>query len=88
MILNLQLQIKKYLKEVLIIKLKIIKNPNWSEDKHIEFSNAIKAINGQCPCVLPSMRTQNTLCMCKEFREQKSEEECHCGKYIKVLIED
>ena len=39
-----------------------------------------------CPCVLPSVYTSEDsndyVCMCKEFREQKSGE-CHCGKFIK-----
>lgn len=35
-----------------------------------------------CPCSIE--RIQDTICMCKEFREQK-EGECHCGKFIKTL---
>lgn len=39
-----------------------------------------------CPCVIPTLyNSQNSddyICMCKEFREQKSGE-CHCGLYIK-----
>ena len=37
-----------------------------------------------CPCVLPHNHTADTVCMCKEFREQvdKGEPgECHCGLY-------
>ena len=38
------------------------------------------------PCVLSSAYTSencdDSVCMCKEFREQKSGE-CHCGKFIK-----
>ena len=38
------------------------------------------------PCVLSSAYTSENsddyVCMCKEFREQKSGE-CHCGKFIK-----
>lgn len=33
-----------------------------------------------CPCSL--VRNDDTVCMCKEFREQKNGA-CHCGKYIK-----
>ena len=40
-----------------------------------------------CPCVIPtkyeSENNDDYVCMCKEFREQKSGE-CHCGLYRKV----
>ena len=39
-----------------------------------------------CPCILPieynSTNSTDYVCMCKEFREQKSGE-CHCGLYVK-----
>ena len=39
-----------------------------------------------CPCVIQteykSENKEDYICMCKEFREQKSGE-CHCGLYIK-----
>ena len=34
-----------------------------------------------CPCSLE--HTDDTVCMCKEFREQKEPGFCHCGKYEK-----
>lgn len=37
-----------------------------------------------CPCVLPNNHNENTVCMCKEFRDQmerKEPGECHCGLY-------
>lgn len=34
-----------------------------------------------CPCRVE--HTPDTICMCKEFREQ-AEGMCHCGLYIKV----
>ena len=34
-----------------------------------------------CPCSL--IHNDDTICMCKEFREQ-IEGECHCGLYVKV----
>lgn len=40
--------------------------------------------NGHCPCVLPSARCDDTLCVCKEFREAPVGTVCHCGLYIKV----
>lgn len=36
-----------------------------------------------CPCKLE--RNDDTVCPCKEFREQFYEGECHCGRYEKVL---
>ena len=42
----------------------------------------LKASGGYCPC-RPN-HTEDTKCMCKEFREQKSGT-CHCGLYIKEV---
>ena len=46
-----------------------------------EFLEKVKNNNGYCPCRIS--KTQDTKCMCKEFREQE-EGECHCGLYIKT----
>lgn len=54
-----------------------------------EFVQAIKesiaACDGHCPCQLP--RTDDTLCMCKDFRDKVSDPnfygKCHCGLYEK-----
>lgn len=60
--------------------MKIIKNPD------ILFANevmaAVKANNGYCPCQL--IKTPDTKCMCREFREQEEPGLCHCGLYEKV----
>ena len=45
-----------------------------------EIKKELKNNGGYCPCRL--IRTPDTKCMCKEFREQKSGV-CHCGLYIK-----
>ena len=45
-----------------------------------EIRQKIKENDGYCPCCLE--RNEDTKCMCKEFREQKSGE-CHCGLYYK-----
>ena len=37
-----------------------------------------------CPCRLT--KTRDTLCPCKEFREQTEAGECHCGLYYKVEV--
>lgn len=52
-------------------------------------SNKEKYGKQHCPCVLPNKYNDDTVCMCKEFREQMErgeEGECHCGLY--VLIND
>lgn len=41
----------------------------------------LKENDGYCPC--RTSKTEDTKCMCKEFKEQ-SEGECHCGLYIKI----
>ena len=35
-----------------------------------------------CPCSL--VRNNNTVCMCKEFRDSPAGTTCHCGIYTKV----
>lgn len=48
-----------------------------------EIRIAIKGANGHCPCVLETYRNQDTLCMCKEFRDAPAGTICTCGLYIK-----
>ncbi|MBQ5758566.1 MAG: hypothetical protein IIV92_00385 [Schwartzia sp.] len=47
----------------------------------------LKRTGGYCPCRLE--RTEDTKCMCKEFREQMADPEfegfCHCRLYYKSL---
>ena len=47
----------------------------------------LKRTGGYCPCRL--QRTEDTKCMCKEFREQMADSEfegyCHCLLYHKSL---
>lgn len=45
-----------------------------------QIRKALKNNDGYCPCKI--QKTQDTKCMCKEFREQESGE-CHCGLYYK-----
>lgn len=47
-----------------------------------KIAQAIIDNQGYCPCKLE--KTPDTLCMCKEFRDQPSGV-CHCGLYIKTL---
>ena len=53
-----------------------------SDNKELvdEIRTKLKENNGYCPCSL--IKSEDTKCMCKEFREQDIGE-CHCGLYIK-----
>lgn len=46
---------------------------------------ALNMNDGYCPCQFE--KTDDTKCMCKGFREQESGE-CHCGLYVKEIIEE
>ena len=53
-------------------------------DKEIvnEIRAKLKENGGYCPCRIS--KTEDTKCMCKEFREMVANEEegmCHCGLY-------
>ena len=64
--------------------LKIIKNPN--EETYKEVLEEVKANDGYCPCRLEKI--PDTKCPCKEFRQQETDGECHCGLYKKVVVAD
>lgn len=60
--------------------MKIILN---SDQKQVELAKrALQENDGYCPCRI--IRTEDTKCICKEFREQKEEGACHCGLYLKI----
>jgi len=61
---------------------KIIPNPD--KTKYDEITEAVKNNDGYCPCSIE--RSEDTKCICKEFREQDYEGECHCGRFVKILI--
>lgn len=61
--------------------MKVILNPNWSKEQVAEFRAAIKNNMGYCPCA--AMNTDDTECMCKDFREQDHPGPCFCGLYVK-----
>ena len=48
-----------------------------------EIIEKLKANEGYCPCAL--VRSLDTVCMCKEFRDME-EGTCHCGLYVKEKI--
>ena len=55
--------------------IKVITKPN-TED----IQQALKDNGGYCPCTI--IKTPDTLCMCRKFREQMKRKqlgECHCG---------
>lgn len=37
-----------------------------------------------CPCSI--IKNEDTICPCKNFREQKELGECHCGLWIKTEL--
>ena len=50
---------------------------------------ALKETNGYCPCAI--VKTDDTKCMCKDFREQVANGipgKCHCGLYEGVIEND
>lgn len=65
--------------------MKIIVNPNREIveeiDKGLNKNNELYGAR-YCPCSL--IMDINTICPCKEFREQTEKGYCHCGKYSKV----
>lgn len=59
---------------------KIIKNPD--EHMYNYVTQAVKDNSGYCPCKLE--HTPDSRCICREFKEQETAGECHCGRYVKV----
>ena len=58
--------------------MKIRLNPDQKYVKEIR--RQLKENSGYCPCSL--LKSEDTKCMCKEFREMESGM-CHCGLYSK-----
>lgn len=60
--------------------MKIVLNEN---KEHVaKIRNALKNTGGYCPCSL--ITSEDTKCMCKEFREQDTPGYCHCELYQKI----
>ncbi|MBQ5799860.1 MAG: ferredoxin thioredoxin reductase catalytic beta chain [Oscillospiraceae bacterium] len=59
----------------------------FNEDAQVveKLREALKKKEGYCPCRL--QRTEDNVCMCREFREQIADPEfegyCHCRLYYK-----
>lgn len=60
--------------------MKIIKNPD--SKKYEQVTKLVKNNDGYCPCML--FKTEDTKCMCKEFRDKTEPGLCHCGRFVKV----
>lgn len=61
--------------------MKISLNPDKSIVEDVR--RRLKENDGYCPCRLA--KNKDTKCMCKEFVEQTTSGECHCGLYIKEV---
>ena len=48
-----------------------------------KFAKVVEENDGYCPCAIEN--TPDTLCPCKEFREQTEPGECTCGRFKKVV---
>lgn len=66
--------------------MKVVKTADKEYVKEIQ--KKIRENNGYCPCRLK--KTEDTKCMCKEFREQIERNEpgfCHCKLYLALSDE-
>ncbi len=50
-------------------------------DHRNKIKAAIEKNGGYCPCRID--KSEDTKCICKDFREQNTAGPCHCGLYIK-----
>ena len=55
-------------------------NPNESAFK--EISDAVRANGNYCCCAI--FKNEDTMCICKEFRDSQESGFCHCGRFYKV----
>ena len=63
-----------------MVGMKIIINPDAAVYKDV--TDAVNENGGYCPCAISN--TEDTRCPCREFIEQETEGECHCGRFIKI----
>lgn len=52
----------------------------------LKIEQKLKENGGYCPCSI--IQSEDTKCMCKEFREKTTIGLCHCGLYFKDLVEE
>lgn len=55
---------------------------NSDKEKVASIREALRENGGYCPCSF--IKSEDTKCMCKEFREQETPGLCHCQLYEKV----
>lgn len=60
------------------MKIKVSQNKDFVK----EIRKALNDNDGYCPCSL--IKSEDTKCMCKEFRESRELGLCHCGLYERV----
>jgi len=63
----------------------------FSDDKEFNdiIRSSLKKNDGYCPC--RAVKTKDTKCMCKAFRDQIEAGipgPCHCGLYVITITED
>ena len=59
----------------MMTKMKII-------ERDPDFAVLVEENGGYCPCAIE--KNEDTICPCKDFREQDSGL-CHCGRFEKVV---
>ena len=59
-------------------------NPTWDVQHIARFTHALNENGGHCVCV--PKKTPDTMCMCKEFLEQKTPGPCRCGAFEKYAV--
>ena len=62
--------------------IEFIIKPNPNEEIYKEVSEAVKTNDNYCCCEIE--KNEDTLCMCKNFRESQDTDFCHCERFYKV----
>jgi hypothetical protein len=60
----------------------LIIKPNPDKEKYDLMTQAVINNEGYCPCI--PIKSDESKCICKDFREQNYAGECHCGRFVKV----
>jgi hypothetical protein len=60
--------------------------PNPNNEKYNKMTKAVQLNKGYCPCMVE--QSEDTKCICKDFREQDYEGLCHCERFIKIKSEE
>ena len=59
-----------------------IVKPNPEAEIYKEVTEAVRANGNYCCCAIT--KEPDTMCMCKEFRDQEESGFCHCNRFFKV----